>query len=1606
MPRQIEAHVRNFVKFLPGNNFYRIHSRFLIHPFRKLLSLRMYKLLILPLLVFISATLLPGQEIHTIFVPPLKNLPRYAPEMICNDAGTVARLLRAPTTKSNDVTRLADTIYLCTKDSVFIDHTGTDIVLSGDPNTTTQAGIGYIFYKCPPYVSGPTLNAITQAPQDTCLWPGATNLLFITRSTRDGDIWFSNSGTLTTDPRFGGGKPVLIHFAPATVDDITGPEGRYESTTPGVTPPGPCVNVRVDKSFKVVYLTPITASGLTATLDGNDCLGRFRVSGGLPEWRKGATYTVDIFLESDPKVKAVIYTRSDQFFHNADIVFSVPRPGNYRIIVRDGKSCELDKTTSIDMGACTPADNVSLQLPELDATPGGTVCVPVRAKNFRGVSGYSFSVNWNPQILRLRTQPGLTASSAFDLNSAFARNDMSENIDERANGRVAIIYFGTTAQTLPDSAIMFSLCFDVLGKDGECTAIKFGNNPSAINFENATGGRFAVDLDTGRVCARFVPFRVQYQLVDTTCDGSARIRVTVQGGVPPYDVIYQNLPAGANRSGTIATSGGNFITQPVRDTLSIRVRDDRGTGNNNKDTTLILNLRALGASLDVTQEPKCFNAKNGIVAARVSLGGVTVPNPGAAYTFTWQGPDITQPTAPIQPNAGAGAYSVTIRQVSTGCTAVASGTLSQPARLGALPPTITPAACTGVQNGAIVYTASGGTPKTGGNYDYNWAVSEAADGTQRPFRTGSTAAFNLSNIGPGFYHVTITDANGCSFTDTREVTASRVVDVQLTQTSVRCFGGADGVVRAIVRETPRQPNARFTFSWNNGTQGRITSTDTSSNLGNMIAGLWSVTATDAAGCRDTASIRLTSPERLTFDTVRTTLRAPSCLLQNDGAITVSARGGTGVTRYRYRWNTTNPSDTTGTLSNLVPGRYQVTVTDVNGCRDSLTFALRLPSPPAIQGIDSVAVKCGSDGCLTVRTQGASGFLWRRLSDGDTVATTAQACRLPGGIYSVAVRDSRNCINIDTVSLGGKDTLRFTDTTFTAPRCFGDKNGSIGITVGGGTPVYTYRWSANNQTNSVATTIGAGRYTVTVSDRVGCTLTGNFNLSNPPRIAVLFQDIAGAACQDSCTGRARVEVAYADTSGQLRPGDFRFSWRSGNSTDSIRINLCAGFNSVTVTDRNNCFVTDSVSIDAPPAIATDSLLSTPTTCFGGNNGTATVLGKGGIGGPYTYSWSNREMASNLAGLRAGTYTVTISDRNGCKGTFSTTVAQPDSMVIEQNKALSTGIVCFGDDSGTVAVTVMGGNPGTRTYAWQDAAGTAIGNTISVGNIKAGIYSVTVTDAKSCTGVLTNIELRDPAPVRGSFEPWKDIKCNGDETTLNIDTIFGGNGGPYQYSLDFGVQLNANFPVKMDGGIHYVTYFDRLGCKITDTIDVKEPDAIVVRFDPEILEVELGDSVKLVPIITPNASVVDTFFWSPGKLLRNERIIEPQAYTFDSETFILTVFDKNGCPGKGQVRVEVDANRNVYIPNAFTPDNPRGLNDHFNPKVGKGIDNVNYFRVYNRWGALLYSRDDFFPNNDDFSEGWDGTYRGKFVEPGVYVYIVEVKFLDGRTLLYRGDITVAR
>ncbi|MBK8558246.1 MAG: gliding motility-associated C-terminal domain-containing protein [Lewinellaceae bacterium] len=776
-------------------------------------------------------------------------------------------------------------------------------------------------------------------------------------------------------------------------------------------------------------------------------------------------------------------------------------------------------------------------------------------------------------------------------------------------------------------------------------------------------------------------------------------------------------------------------------------------------------------------------------------------------------------------------------------------------------------------------------------------------------------------------------------------------------------------------------------------------TPTCSDNMNLGPGNYSVFAINAAGCSDTASFVITEPPVLSLDTV--SLVNPTCAGVTNGSVSVQATGGNGGP-YTYLWIGLTPGPS---LSNLSEGTYCVSYSDAAGvCVDTACITLSLPLAPAITSFDSVSVKCGADGCLQANAPSATSFNWTTLS-GTPIGNTAQVCGLDGDTYVVVVTDANGCTNTDTVSLATQQVLFFSDTTFTLPSCFGYPDGTIAVGIMGGNPPYTtFQWSVPSPSSPILLDVAAGPYSLTVTDATQCTLVGTFNLLNPPPIVSSIAITNNkATCSNVCDGAASITAFYGGNGGQ---GTFSFIWEDVGLADSARVDLCPGYTSVTITDQNNCFRVDSIFIDSPAPVAASSITATDITCNGGMDGTATIVPTGGNPGLYTYLWSNGGTTATISGLAAATatapYLVTITDSQGCTGTASVTVDEPAPISVSVDPMNSMQNDCAGLTNGELGVIANGGTP-NYNYRWEDDMGNVIGNTAIITDLAAGNYAITVTDANGCTGINT-LFLQDPPPVIGSILPWDSLTCFGDQTTLRIDTIYGGSGGPFLYSLDYGVQLDINFPQIMTGGKHYVSYFDYQGCETIDTIFVYEPEKIPVIFDPLAITVALGDSIRLPPTVL--GALVDMLQWTPSATLSNPDTLTPWVFTTSSESYKLQVWDANGCTGEGTVFIRIDPNRNIYIPNIFLPGNTKGLNDHFNVFAGKGVELVNYMQVYDRWGELLYERENFLPDGDNFAEGWDGKHRGSYVSPGVYIYIIEVKFLDGRVLLYRGDVTVTR
>lgn len=1489
-------------------------------------------------------------------------------------------------------------IFLCFQDSFRITHNG-DFDLSGDPVPATPAGIGYAFYNCAPDTSrpGPSLQDILG---DSCLnrssilvngvtTPPALGF-WIARGDRLGNITFSNRGGLQN--AYNGGKPISFFFAPITIDRFNNPANlpAYEEATAGAGV-GRCVNVNPDQAFQVVYLNPI-ATDLRPERDANGCQGRFVLRGGLPEFDSTSRYQVTITLASDSTVRGVV--TSGNLGHEDTVRFFVPQPGDYNIVVEDGKSCGAN--FSVNMAGCSAT---TFELPFRNARPGDDLCVDLTVQDFNRISALELGVTWDESVVEYtgiqRINPGMSGlnTNLFGLNGG------------RDTLRLAWTDPAFLGVTLPDSATLFQICFRVIGRLGQNSPLRFlpPRRPNETVGDPNTVP-FGYIFRNGQINLADAVLFVGVTTDSVRCNGESNgaITVTAANATPPYQVTWRALSPlpTASGFGDILASGGSFrVGNLPAGNYAIRVQDASTPLNVFTDTVVIIQPASNTLRLIVDQDPSCFGASDGSLRAEILTNGVVV---GSLDTnrlkLVWSIPGQRGQTRIT--GLEAGAYSATLTDAA-GCSSQASTNIANPSEV-AISPTVVQPACSGLANGQITLRASGGT-SANGRYRFRWA-----NGLDTSATTSS-----LRNLLPGTYCVTITDDRDCSIERCFQLEAIKTLSIDPAVVNPTCFGGRNGEIIAAGNTDGAPPLLPYTFNWQNTLPTPPVATPTNSTIRNLPAGTYVVTMrdNDPRGCRTTDTIVVTQPTILRPLVVER--RDESCAVGGDGLIRVSVSGGT--LPYTFNWSNGSRDSV---ISNLRQGNYTLSITDRNGCDTILNLQVTTPASPIIDQLRPDTLNCPSDrnGTLTVTaTPNGSPIATISWSNGSTGSTIIG---LAPGQYVVTVTAQDGCRTSDTTQVIAPTAVRIDSVLSTSPVCPTERNGQLRVVASGGTMPYRYVWPGNPRadTSFLATRIGlaAGSYAVTVVDANNCPpATQTAVVSDPPSIVVTFLDSTAIRCVGECNGAATASARFSDG----RSGRFTFSWPSGESNANVAtsraVQLCGKFQTVTVQDSNACAIAARVSIPSPDSIFINAQ-PTDVSCNGRNDGRVAAQVRGGTA-PYTYLWiGNGATTDTVGNLTAGSYRVRVTDFRGCTAEQSVDLTEPDSLILSINQAFTRNATCSNTTDGRIAVQVNTQDRinglGPAPYTWSNNISTPISPFAE--NLAPGTYFVTVTDLRGCTDSASYTVL-SPPPVVAVIPPPAEPKCFGEATQLRIDTVFGGNG---RTLADYTITVNNNGlnepvtrAVPIFAGVVVVRVEDQAKCAFLDTLQVNQPLQLLAEFVPDVVVVELGDSTTtLNPIITASLPVT-SFTYSPPRFLSDPNSRNPVVQPEDDQEYVLTVVDTNGCTTQAKVFVELDRNRNVYLPNAFSP-NGDGSNDEFRVFACRGVRQVTLVRIFDRWGNLVFDRgvaNPLAPNCDGGIVVWDGLQQdGKGVNEGVYVYVVEVEFLDNVKLLYRGNITLVK
>ena len=601
-----------------------------------------------------------------------------------------------------------------------------------------------------------------------------------------------------------------------------------------------------------------------------------------------------------------------------------------------------------------------------------------------------------------------------------------------------------------------------------------------------------------------------------------------------------------------------------------------------------------------------------------------------------------------------------------------------------------------------------------------------------------------------------------------------------------------------------------------------------------------------------------------------------CYGQSNGSATVSGLGG-GIAPYTYSWS---PSGgTAATATGLAAGTYTVAITDNIGCQITKTFTINEPASAlsAATGGGSTNVSCngGSNGTATVApTGGTPGYTYSWAPSGGTAAT---ATGLAAGTYTVTVTDANNCQVTRTFTITQPATALSAATGggSTNVSCNGGNNGTATVAPTGGTPSYTYSWSPSGGTAATATGLAAGTYTVTVTDANNCQTTRTFTITQPAAALGGIITKTDVSCNGGNNGTATVNASGGTT-------PYSYSWAPSGGTNATAIGLAAGTYTVTITDFNGCQITRTTTVNQPAAALGGTISKTDVSCNGGSNGTATVNATGGTT-PYSYSWAPSGGTNATAtGLATGTYTVTVTDFNGCQMTRTITVNQPATPLSAATGGGSTNVSCNGGSNGTATVAPTGGTP-SYTYMWNAAAGNQ--TTATATGLTAGTYTVTVTDANACQTTRT-FTINQPTVLAGTTSV-TNVSCNAGANGTATVTPSGGTG-PYTYlwSAATGSQTTAT-ATGLTAGSYSVTITDANACTKTITgILVTQPSAFTVGTSQTNIACN-GGANGSASVTVSGATGPYTYSWSPsgGTAATASGLV--------AGTYTVTITDANAC-----------------------------------------------------------------------------------------------------------------
>ncbi|SNR15994.1 T9SS type A sorting domain-containing protein [Tenacibaculum jejuense] len=902
--------------------------------------------------------------------------------------------------------------------------------------------------------------------------------------------------------------------------------------------------------------------------------------------------------------------------------------------------------------------------------------------------------------------------------------------------------------------------------------------------------------------------------------------------------------------------------------------------------------KRLSVVIRQTKFIECFDNAEAELLAVVS-GGFPINSTPSSFEYKWYKLDggtstfLNSGNLKLDRISGLkhGTYKVDIKD-SKNVTTSKTISISQPSQIKISLMDKTDVFCFEGSNGEIKIDVQDGTPfdTSGGAaaYSYKWIKKGDA--------SFSSTNKNIQNLKAGEYYVEVTDKNLCTQISPTFMINQPAKELKVISAKVNDLSGFEKGDGSILIEVDGGTTTDYKYEWRLKDKTDIVSTE--KNLENAKAGTYQLTLTNE-NCTVLSDLyTVNQPDKLIIDEI---LQIGDIKCNGDESISLTSKVSGGVKPYTYKWVREGKTDILGTtfeLKDKGADTYVLTVLDDKG--NSTTKKIVVNQPPLLEILNTdiivTDVSChgGDNGTIKVTATGGVGdysYSWNNGTSGD------QINNLKAGEYTVTVRDKNlECkfekkivVNEPKNPLGIKDKL-VTDT-----KQFGSIDGAISIEVEGGTPPYTYKWfdATNNilsSTTKIINNLAAGDYTVIVTDAKGCKIDPTYTVEQPKKLEIKFnkKDI-------TCNGQKG--FASANVTGGVKP--YTYFWtKKGEglklSEESDILDVSGGTYVVKVTDKNKIEIEGEITIIEPPVleILDVNIIKTEVSCFGGDDGTIKVTATGGVG-DYSYRWDNGATGDEITKLKAGEYTVTVIDKNlVCEFTKKITITQPSEAlsIKDYTTTMTTG---FGKVDGTISIEVNGGTS-PYTYQWKDESDVTLTNTTAnLTGVKAGDYTVQITDDKGCS-IIETYTVDEPDELNIDFNK-SDISCFGEK--VNISAHVKGGVKPYFYSwnkVGETIELsNTSELLNISGGTYLLKIEDKNGNRKEKEVTIIEPSQL------EIDNVSTTDATcykgsdGAIVVNVKGGVTPYSYKWAHSSVNTNT------LNNIEANTYNVTITDNNGC-----------------------------------------------------------------------------------------------------------------